>query len=139
MATEYPGNLIPSPTYNKPGDISVDDELLYSTAGFTQKGVTLAPGQGVLLLGTVLARRDADKLWVAYAAGGTGGAGTARGLLRQSVDTGTDEDGPRLQNNIVISGIVKLDRVDAANTVAVGDIATALGGRVDDVLGYLSF
>lgn len=72
MTIEYPGNVLYSPNFTK-GSSSVDDELLYSTAGFTQKGVTLKGGQGVLLLGTVLGRKTGDKKYYKYADDGSAG------------------------------------------------------------------
>lgn len=72
MATEYPGNILVTPSFTK-GNQSVDDELLYSTAGFSQKGVTLKAGQGVLLLGTALAQKTGDKKWYKYDDSGAAG------------------------------------------------------------------
>lgn len=134
MAVEYVGNVIPAPGYWT-GNTSYDPELLYSTARFTQKGVTLAAGQGVLPLGTVLAQRSEDKKWVAYATGGSGGAEVARGVLRRGVDTGTDEDGHEYQGNIVISGILKNDLVIGADSAALVD----LNARVDSVFDTFTF
>lgn len=131
MAFEYVGNIIPSPGFWK-GNTSNDPELLYSTARFTQKGVTLAAGQGVVEIGSILAQR-ADKKWVKV---GTAGAGEARGVLRRSVDTGTDPEGMTFQGNIVISGILKLDLVkDLDNSAAIA----SLGARTDEDMGTFIF
>lgn len=111
-----------------------DDELLYSAVGYTQKGVTLAPGQGILPLGTVLARNSSTKLWVVYN-NGDPGADVARGILRKSVDTGTDAGGKRLQANIVIRGILKNSKISGADAGAITDLAA----RVDTVLGTFTF
>lgn len=134
MANEYVGNLIPSPGFFK-GNVLDDPELLYSYARFTQKGVTLAAGQGVLKLGTVLAQLSTTKKWVAYSNAGSDGAGVARGVLRRGVDTGTDEDGPEYQGNIVISGILKNQLLTGVDSAAVTD----LNARVDDALDTFTF
>jgi hypothetical protein len=134
MAHEYVGNIIPAPSYIQ-GNVSDDDELLASTARFTQKGVTLAPGQGILKLGTMMAQRTSDKKWVAYSNAGSGGADVARGVLRRGVDTGTDTAGRVFQGNIVVSGILKLDRVVGSDSAAVAD----LNARTDSVLNFFIF
>lgn len=72
MAVEFPGNIIPSPGYFK-GNFSTDDELMYSMNGYTQKGITIKAGQGVLLLGTVMGRKTGDKKWYKYDDSGVGG------------------------------------------------------------------
>lgn len=135
MAEEYVGNIIPSPGFWK-GNTSADPELLYSYARFTQKGVTLAAGQGVLPIGTVLAQRTSDKKWVKYATAGTDGADVARGVLRRGVDTGLDSapGTPEYQGNIVISGILKLPLVVGLDAAAITD----LNARVDDVFDTLT-
>lgn len=142
---EYPGNVIPSPSYTK-GTSSVDDELMYSMQGMSQKGVTLKPGQGVLPLGTPLAYETTAKQWV-FTKESTVNAGDAvtRGFLRQTVDTGADANGAALQGNIVTRGQVKLAKVTAALTALTGeqtpiaDILTDLNARQETVLGYIDF
>jgi Bacteriophage lambda head decoration protein D len=136
MAEEYVGNIVRSPGYWK-GNVSNDPELLYSTARFTQKGVTLAAGQGVLPLGTVLAQRTSDKKWIKYDNAGTGGAGVARGVLRRGIDTGTDTSpgAPEYQGNIVISGILKLPLLVGLDAAAIAD----LNGRSDDSFDTFTF
>lgn len=129
MAQEYVGNITPAPGFFQ-GNTLTDDELLASSARFTQKGVTLAPGQGILNLGQMMAQRTADKLWVKYNGSGSGGADIARGVLRRGVDTGSDTAGQAYQGNIVISGILKLDRVIGADSGALAD----LNARSDSVL-----
>ncbi len=133
MAEEFVGNIVRSPGFWK-GNESNDPELLYSYARFTQKGVTLAAGQGVLPIGTVLAQRLTDKKWVAYADAGLDGAGTARGVLRRGIDTGTDVAGAEYQGNIVISGILKLPLVKGLDAAAIAD----LNARVDDSFDTLT-
>lgn len=63
-------------------------ELLLSTAGFTQRGVTLAAGQGILPTGTVIARHTASGKYFAYMSGASDGRQVALGVLRDSRDTG---------------------------------------------------
>lgn len=63
-------------------------ELLLSYAGFTQRGVTLAAGQGVLPTGTIIARHVASGRYFSYQAGATDGRQTPVGVLRDSRDTG---------------------------------------------------
>lgn len=126
MAEEYVGNIIPAPGFYR-DNTSTDDELLASTARFTQKGVTLRAGQGVLPLGTII-ERQSDKTWTAA------GSGVVGYPLRRGVDTGTDANGKRYQGNIVISGILKYDRVKNAS---VSGWATAMGARVDTNLNIV--
>lgn len=240
VSIEYPGNAMPVPNFTK-GNSTVDDELLYSTVGYTQYGVTLKAGQGVLLLGTALAQKTGDKKWYKYDDSGaagvtnevqslteggsgltswtitysgqttssldddatpaqvqaalealsnlapgdvvvagttnpiamtvtfqgtladtnvatmtttpTGGSGTvvvatvvggntadgtdvARGYLRQTVDLGTDAAGPDFQGNIVVMGLLKLDKINAAANTDNAALLD-LNARVDSVLGYL--
>src|SRR3974390_288223 len=63
-------------------------ELLLSMAGYTQRGVTLAAGQGVLPTGCVVARHTASGKYFAYQAAATDGRGVAMGVLRDARDTG---------------------------------------------------
>lgn len=63
-------------------------ELLLSMQGYTQRGVTLAAGQGILSSGTILARHGASGKYFAYQAAATDGRQTALGVLRDSRDTG---------------------------------------------------
>lgn len=126
MSVEYVGNIIPAPGFYK-GSVSTDDELLASTARFTQKGVTLRAGQGILAIGTIV-KRESDKTYTAAASGAAGYP------LRRGVDTGTDVNGKRFQGNIVISGILKLDRIKNAN---VAGWVTAMGARSDSNLNIV--
>jgi hypothetical protein len=141
MATEYVGNLTPAPGF-KQGNVANDDELLYSMQGYTQKGVTLKAGQGVLPLGTVLARETASKRFVKFVSGGSGGAEVAVGILRNSVDTGSltlAQGGTEFVANIVIRGILKLTPVSSANGGTSAIITAIPGSRADAVLGTFTF
>lgn len=130
---EYPGNAIPSPGYAS-GTHTVDDELLFSTVGYTQKGVTLKPGQGVLLLGTVLKQDASTKQYVKVSGGDEA---NAEGLLRQTTDTGTDANGQVWQANIVLTGLAKLPKVQSANSGVT--LTSVLDGRVNSVIGFFKF
>jgi hypothetical protein len=134
MATEFPGNVIPAPGYTK-GNYSTDDELMYSMQGYTQKGVTLAAGQGIVPLGTVMGRVTSTKKWKVYNNAASDGTEVARGILRNTVDTGTSSSGTEYQANIVIMGIVKNSKVSGADSAALVD----LGARQDTVLDLFSF
>jgi len=115
----------------------VSPELLYSYAKFTQKGGTLAGGQGELPLGTILQKgsgANANKV-VKY---GTG-TGPAIGFLRRGADAGA-AGAPDQLVNVVISGIVKLELVKEAHGVTVPSAAvTELNGRIDDAYSFISF
>lgn len=129
---EYTGNAIPAPGYRSGGGV-VDDELLFSTeGGFTQKGVTLTPGEGVLLLGTLLTRDSGTKKYK------RGTAANAVGILRQTIDTGTDPAGQVWQGNIVLTGLLKFSKVSAANS-GQNISGGVLGSRVDPIQGYFKF
>ena len=131
--TAYP--RIPVPGFESPTAEWTDPEILYSTAGFTQKGVTIAGGQGVLAAGTVLGQKTADKKYYAYNGAGAGGIDTARGVLRKAVDTGTGAGQPDQLANLVIQGILKLSLVVGADTGARDE----LGAVIDTVRGTFKF
>jgi hypothetical protein len=89
----------PSPGYTKPtheygtsfGDefhAEAVQELLLSMVGYTQRGVTLAGGQGPLPTGSVIARHTASGLYFLYQPGATDGRQTPAGVLRDGRDTG---------------------------------------------------
>jgi hypothetical protein len=132
MATAY--ERIPVPNFTSPTTTYTDIEILYSTAAFTQKGVTLAPNQGVLPAGTVLAQKTSDKLYYKYDNAGAGGLETARGVLRKTADTGLAGGTAQLAN-IVIQGILKYSLVQGADAAALTD----LGAVVDTVRGTFKF
>lgn len=129
MATQY--QKLPVPGFVNPTADYVDPEILYSTVAFTQKGVTIGSGQGVLPAGTVLSQRAADKKYYAY-----DGTGTASGVLRRAVDTGTVVSAANDQlGNMVIQGILKNNMVQGADAAALTD----LGAVVDAVRGTFKF
>lgn len=135
---DYAGNAIPAAGITRGTNVP-DDEILYSTVGFTQKGVTLAAGKGTLVAGTVLARRTTTKLYEKYASGGSDGTNVPVGVLRKTVETGSDANGQKYLANIVIAGILKLQKVSSANGGVVSGITTGLGATTNDVLGTFKF
>lgn len=122
---------IPVPGFTSPTDTYVDPELLYSAVGYTQKGVTIASGQGILPIGTVLGRKTSDKKYYVYDNSLSTGVEVARGVLRRAVDT---TDGDQLAN-MVIKGILKNSLVSGADSGALTD----LNARQDTVLDTFSF
>lgn len=127
---------LPVPGFENPTGNFIDPEILYSTAGFTQKGVTIGSGQGVLAAGTVLGMRTADRKYYAYGNTNTDGTQAARGILRRPVDTGTVVAPSNDQvSNMVIQGIVKYDQVVGLDAAALDDI----GGTVDVDRNTLKF
>jgi hypothetical protein len=87
-----PGYVKPTHEYGAPyGDefhAEAVQELLLSYAGFTQRGVTLAAGQGVLPTGCIIARHTASGKYFSYQSGATDGRQIPVGVLRDGRDTG---------------------------------------------------
>lgn len=125
---------IPVPGFTSPTATYTDTEILYSTAGFTQKGVTLAGGQGILPAGTVLAQKTSDKRYYVYNNSGSLGLDTARGILRRNTNTGA-AGAPDQLGNMVIAGILKNNLVSGADSGAITDLHAA----VDTVLNTFKF
>lgn len=122
------GNSIPAPgVYD--GSSFIDDELLYSTVAYHQKGVTLKPGQGVLLAGTLLKQDPSTKQYVKAT------DSTATGVLRQTTDT--DLDGRVWQQNIVYGGLLRLSVMQSANSGV--NLSNVLGATIDNVAGFFKF
>lgn len=125
---------LPVPGFENPTGTYIDPEILYSTVGFTQKGVTIASGQGVLAAGTVLGMKTSDKKYYAYNDANANGTETARGVLRRAVDTGLTVNVANDQvSNIVIAGILKYGQIVGADAAALTD----LGATVDVVRGTM--
>jgi hypothetical protein len=129
--TAYTGNAIPAPGFYGGRNV-VDDEILYSTVGYVQKGVTLKPGQGVLLGGTFLAQDSATKQYVK-----TTTPGDVKGVLRKAVDTGSDANAKVFLGNILYGGAVKLAAVQAANSGVT--LTSVLGAQVNAAAGFFRF
>lgn len=134
---DYMGNAIPAAGIFR-GPHVPDDEILYSMVGFTQKGVTLAAGQGVLRAGTALARRTSTKLYEKFNASGGDGLDSPVGILRKTVNTGTDANGQRYMGNVIIAGILKLKNVSSANG-GVSGLLTPLNASTNEVFGTFKF
>jgi hypothetical protein len=132
MVTEFTGNAIPGPGYDAQSGQILDQELLYSTVGYVQKGVTLKPGQGVLPLGTFLKQDATTKQYVIATT-----PSEVQGVLRQTTDTGTDTAGRAYLANILYAGILKLSAVTAANSGVT--LTSVLSARVNSVEGFFKF
>lgn len=124
------GNMIPVPGFSSV-DETTDDELLLSSVGYTQAGVVLASGQGILPLGTVLGQRTSDKKFVVYNNAASNGSQTARAILRHRTDT---SDGDVLAN-VVTMGKVRLSKLSGLDSAAITDFA----GRSDSVMDSFTF
>lgn len=138
MAYEYIGNTIPAPGLSINNPSTYDQELKASTAGFSQRGGTLKGGQGVLPLGTVLARETSSKQWVKYNPGGGDGADVPGGILRKTTDTGPAGAGS-VQANIVFKGTLKLNLVSSAAGGTFTAAVTALGGHTNVPFNQFTF
>jgi hypothetical protein len=123
------GNVIYAPGSSKKG-FTTDLELLQSTSGWTQFGVTLKQGQGVLAVGTPLTKDSATGTYVAASPTATSGV---EGFLRLETDTGVvGTDLPRL-GNCVDKGVLKYSLIKAANgaTDLTAGLLTSLGARIN--------
>lgn len=114
MAQEY-FEKIPAPWVSGPTGTYNSPELLYSTAGFTQKGVTLKGGLGVIPIGTIMGRNPETKCYEPVT--DENGFYPA-GIMRRSADLG-GEGSLDQQGNIVIQGIVKLSLVKGASPAVI--------------------
>jgi len=118
------GDVIPVPGTSITSEVKPAD-ILASYARFTQKGGTVAVFATVIPAGTVMGVVTATKKYVPYTDAETNGAGSgvAVGILRQAVDTRTEEK----LGNIIVSGIVKNSLVLGEDANAIAD----LNARVD--------
>jgi hypothetical protein len=124
------GNVVKVPGTGGASEVK-PAEILYSYAKFTQKGVTLAGGQGLLAGGTLLGRATATKKYKAYSNAASDGTEVCRGVLRQPVDTSKGD----AVGNIVVSGILKRSKLVGLDANAVTD----LDAREDTVNDIFSF
>jgi hypothetical protein len=115
----------------------LDQELLSGTEAFSQVGITVAGGQGILPIGTVLGRKTADKMYYVYATGNSDGTQTARGVLRNGIDTGVSGTPQAVaqQANMVIRGTLTNSLVSGADSGAI----TTLKARTDTILDKFIF
>lgn len=120
---EYVGNAMPAPGYSRSGWTNDQELLMESNPGsYHQKGVTLKSGQGVLLLGTLIKQEPSTKLYIRAT------DDTAEGILRTTVDTGTDPAGQKWQGNILFSGILNHALVSTANSGVT--LSSVLGAKI---------
>lgn len=138
-AYEYMGNTIPAPGLSINNPSTTDQELKASTVGYTQRGGTIAAGQGVLPIGTVLARQISTRQWVKYTSGGSDGAGVAAGVLRKTIDTGSVTGAGSYEANIAIRGTLKYNLVSSANGTQLAASITSLGAHVNTTLNIFTF
>lgn len=121
--TEYVGNAIPAPGYNRKGWTTDQELLMASNPGsYHQKGVTLKSGQGVLQLGTLLKQDPSTKKYVRAT------DNTAEGILRTTVDTGTEETDQTWMGNILFFGILNYALVSSANSGV--NVSSVLSARI---------
>lgn len=128
------GNAIPAPSYTRSGFIA-DVEILASTnpGSYHQKGVTLKPGQGLLLAGTLLKRNSTSKHYEKTAV-----AADAEGILRATTETGPAGTTETYQANVLFAGILQLDKLKSANSgVTLGN--ATLSARVDEARNLFIF
>ena len=120
-------------------------ELLKSYARFTQFGVTLAGGQGVLPTGCVLGRKTSDKKYYLYQAAQNDGRQVAMGFLRDARDTGgtgspAGKASTDTLGNIVVGGILDLTLLSGTDTgglvsAAAGGFGSSAGGAGTQLAG----
>lgn len=117
-------------------------ELLLSTAGYTQRGVTLAGGQGLLPTGCVLGRNSSTGKYGVY---NTGSYSIAVGVLRDARDTGgTGSPSGKVSTdclgNVVIRGILNANLVsggDSASLVSTGLTGGGIGSGTTGAMTVL--
>jgi hypothetical protein len=139
--TAREGNVLHVPGTSSKAEVK-GDEILGSYARFTQKGLTIKSGSGLLEAGTVLVDSATAKKYKGAAAADIDGTSDpeVRGILRKAVDaTSTD-----MLANYVASGVVKTAALKHADGTALSSaeidrVATSLNGRVDDIHGFLIF
>lgn len=124
-------NLVPAP-----GFFYVDEighlEILYSTVGLTQKGMTIVKDIGTILAGTAMGRVTATKKWMPYNnADSPAGIGVLRGFLRDTVDT----TGREYLGNIVLAGMLRNSKLIGVDANGITD----LNARQDTVLDIFQF
>jgi hypothetical protein len=134
-----PGYVKPTHEYGTPyGDefhAEAVEELMLSMAGYTQRGVVLAGGQGVLPTGTIIARHTASGRYFAYQNAASDGRGTAVGVLRDGRDTGGPGAASLSAYNANTNG-VNPDAITLAGGAVVFP-ASAAGKAASDALGNM--
>lgn len=127
---------LPLPSVNRQlGEYLGQDELLYSEARYTQKGMTLPRGTGTWSLGTVMAEcitpGEFEGLYFPFGTttnpdGGTIILGDAEGLLRHTVNLYPNRG--QFQN-LMISGIAKLEKVSGYTQAALDQLGAVISVR----------
>lgn len=134
-----------------------DDELLASYAAFTQRGVTLAGGQGLVPTGCAIGQHTASKVYFIADQLATDGRQNVLGLLRDNRDTGGAGGTPagytftgdtpsfaaspsgkvaaNILGNMVIRGLVNLSLVSGQDRYALFPVATMQSGGQPPVTG----
>lgn len=153
----YP--IMPGPGYNDnthtfgdvygPRSAPIDEELMYSANGFTQHGCTLAPGQGVVRIGSAVVWSPSMKKYYKFGATTPGDLeDDVYGLLRHSYDTGMADEahGGKPQMAVAVEcGMVKRSIVLRAHTTNgvldpnFDDILTSLNARSYPRADFISF
>jgi len=129
------GNILDPPGTGQVAEVKPGD-ILASYARFTQKGVTIKGGQGLLAAGTVLGRETSTKKYLAYNdSNSPAGIGVARGVLRENVETGTGGTAKDKLGNIIMSGIVKYSKLVGIDANGIAD----LNARADTDRDWLIF
>jgi hypothetical protein len=133
------GNVLKVPGSSVKAEVR-GDELLASYARFTQKGVTLKAGQGVLELGTPLARETSTKKYVKYAGAASTNEVQSVGIVGATGGTWTitfnGETTAPLQWNAVAADV--RTALENLNGVDPGDVAVT-GGPANTTAFTLTF
>jgi hypothetical protein len=117
-----------------PGDSSAPVEILASMSPPPmKKGVTLKPGQGILLKGQLLARDSVSSQYIAYNGAGTGDVAVCVGILAEDRDTHASGSTQPAGGNIYMRGTFKRSKLIGLDSGAVAD----LNAREDVARDYL--
>ena len=128
---EQLGNEIPVPGFTVEPYLNDHEIMASMKGGYTQMGVTLTGGIGILPAGTVLGIVTATGRFSVYDNALSNGTEVARGVLRKRVDT---TDGPVLAN-MVIAGIITNSKLSGMDSNAITD----LNGSADTVTDRFRF
>ncbi len=94
------------------GEYVPDSLIAGNKKGTIARGISLAPGQGVLKRGTLLTRNDSDQgEMLGLAEGGDATTVVPSGILTDDVDTGTDADGDAVIAEEYITGVFNPDAI----------------------------
>lgn len=120
MTSSYEYLPVPGQTV---GPSYTDPELLKSSVAgsYTKRGVTLAGGQGILPIGTVLGQNSSNKKYYVYNNSGSNDIDVARCILTQTKDTEVNS-GADQQANVYTRGVLKNSLVSGADSNAITDL-----------------